>query len=207
MGPTTLQASDLHRNEGFLRLEATVRWVDGFDAGEDPTLVGAKRQILQFLDSSPEPFSRTNYSPGHITASGIVVSPDLSQFLLVLHRRLRRWLQPGGHVEPGDADASRTAAREVIEETQVTLQQVTPALVGLDVHRIPAAHGEPAHLHHDLAFLFLADQADPGDSGDVRSVAWCDWDQLDEFDLDASLRRHVRRARQRVSTRALPIVN
>ncbi len=154
----------------------------------------SRQRILQFLETSPDPWSRTNYKPGHITASGIVFSPDVSRFLLVEHNRLGRWLQPGGHVEKNDADPSQTAAREVREETDVSLRNTAPVLVGLDVHEIPAGRGEPHHLHHDLAFLFLAKSELVRSSGENRRVAWCRRSEMANFGLDASIHRHVRRA-------------
>ena len=180
--------------------EEVARWVEEFDAGHDPTLLQIKRRILQFLDSNSDPMSRTNFEPGHITASGIVFSPDVSRFLLVEHNRLSRWLQPGGHVEKNDADPRQTAAREVVEETSVSLRNIEPILVGMDIHEIPAARGEPCHLHHDLAFLFLAKSEVVSSSGENRRVAWCRRNEMANYGLDASIHRHVQRAWQVVGT-------
>ena len=36
---------------------------------------------------------------GHITASSWVLSPDGRRFLLVHHKKLGAWLQPGGHAD------------------------------------------------------------------------------------------------------------
>lgn len=38
---------------------------------------------------------------GHLTASALVVAPERGQVLLTLHRKLRMWLQMGGHCETG----------------------------------------------------------------------------------------------------------
>ena len=40
---------------------------------------------------------------GHITASAMVIDPEAGRVLLTLHKKLRMWLQTGGHCEPGDA--------------------------------------------------------------------------------------------------------
>ena len=69
--------------------------------------------------SSPrrdDPFARDN-PDGHVTGSAVVARPDGSAFLLVLHRKLGRWLQPGGHTEESDASVFGTALREAREET------------------------------------------------------------------------------------------
>src|SRR5215469_10256209 len=69
--------------------------------------------IRMLLECSPDPFSREQFAPGHITCSGLVLTPD-ARLLIVHHRRLGRWLLPGGHVELSDATIDATAAREVL---------------------------------------------------------------------------------------------
>ena len=54
--------------------------------------------IRMLLECSPRPFSREQFTPGHITCSGLVLAPDSRRILIVHHRRLGRWLLPGGHV-------------------------------------------------------------------------------------------------------------
>ena len=56
------------------------------------------------LECSPEPFSRDQFVPGHITCTGLVIAPDRDGILLIHHRRLDRWLLPGGHVEAADLE-------------------------------------------------------------------------------------------------------
>src|SRR6266496_2271716 len=73
--------------------------------------------IRYLLEHSPDPFSREQFIPGHITCSGMVIAPDGDGVLVVHHRRLVRWLLPGGPVEPEDATIAVSARREVTEET------------------------------------------------------------------------------------------
>jgi 8-oxo-dGTP pyrophosphatase MutT (NUDIX family) len=70
------------------------------------------------------------FTPGHVTCTGVVLSPRRKRVLLVHHRRLDRWLLPAGHVESADGTAAYTAAREVLEETGAQLAAVPPRLVG-----------------------------------------------------------------------------
>src|SRR4029077_20778721 len=89
-----------------------------------------------------------------------VLAPDGERVLLVHHRRLGRWLLPGGHIEPEDATLWEAARREWTKETPVPLlADGTPPLAGVDVHGIPAKGREPYHLHHDLLFPFRASAA------------------------------------------------
>src|SRR2546430_14722206 len=86
-----------------------------------------------------------------------IFSAERSHILLVFHKRLGRWLQPGGHIEPDDRDTSEAAAREVEEETgDAPRREENPLLVGVDVHEIPTSGREPAHLHHDVVWRVIA---------------------------------------------------
>jgi 8-oxo-dGTP pyrophosphatase MutT (NUDIX family) len=100
--------------------------------------------------------------------------------LLIHHRTLNRWLQPGGHHEGLDRlDAS--AAREVWEETGVNVrspnaQSLDAPLIDIDSHAIPAnpAKGEGAHVHHDFLYLFRGDATAPLSPQweEVQGVRW-----------------------------------
>ena len=147
---------------------------------------------LQLLECSPNPFSRHQFTPGHVTASGLVLAPDSVRVLLVHHRRLGRWLLPGGHVEPDDDTIAGSARREVIEETGAV---VTPAfrIAGADVHGIPAGRGEPYHLHHDLLFAFHATSDEFRVSGESHAVAWCGPGDFDRYHIPGNVQRAYRR--------------
>jgi 8-oxo-dGTP pyrophosphatase MutT (NUDIX family) len=112
-------------------------------------------------------FSRKTV-PGHITAAGYIIARDTHRILLIEHAVLRKFMQPGGHYEPGDEDMLQTAKREIVEETgladsELRYQPIKPEqpLVPFDigVHDIPEnpKKGEPAHQHYDFCYLFLVD--------------------------------------------------
>src|SRR5580698_3369438 len=125
--------------------------IRSFNDPSDGAALKSLELILMILACSPNPFSRAQFTPGHITSTGLVLAADGERLLMVYHRRLDRWLLPGGHVEPDDAEIWDTAQREVEEETGADLwHDLAPQLVGIDVHGIPARREEPYHLHHDL---------------------------------------------------------
>lgn len=153
----------------------------------------SRELIVGLLQLTPEPFSRDQFTPGHITCTGLVLHPSRTALLLVHHRRLDRWLLPGGHVEPEDAAIDDAARREVIEETGASLASTNCLLVGMDVHGIPTRRSEPFHLHHDLIFGFRAVGESIECSPESRAVAWCGIDEFDRYDLPESIRRSFAR--------------
>ena len=143
-----------------------------------------KARILRLLEETATPFRRDQFLPGHVTASGFVVNAERNALLLILHRKLGRWLQPGGHIEQTDADVAAAAAREVREE--VGLSNLTPvSLLDVDVHAIPAHGVQPSHEHFDVRFLFCAGDQSPCASSEVRAARWVPIDELLHAGSDA----------------------
>ena len=161
-----------------------------FQDATDGQSLKSRELILLLLACSPAPFSRSQFAPGHITATGLVLAPDGVRLLLVHHRRLDRWLVPGGHVEIEDGEIWDTARREVVEETGAALlPDPAPRLAGMDVHGIPSNRREPYHLHHDMLFAFRAASDAILCSPESREVAWCTPADFDRYALPDNLRR------------------
>ncbi|MBW8486305.1 NUDIX hydrolase [Actinomadura parmotrematis] len=133
--------------------------------------------------------------PGHITASTAVLSDDGARVLLTLHRKLRMWLQLGGHCEPGDVTLAAAALREATEESGVPGLRLDPVPVALDRHRVPCHPGGSWHL--DVQFAARAPAgAEPAISDESDDLRWFPVDALPES-ADAALRRLVARATPR----------
>jgi 8-oxo-dGTP pyrophosphatase MutT (NUDIX family) len=106
---------------------------------------------------------RKNFS-GHITTSAFIVDPDTAEMLLLRHKSLNRWLQPGGHVEGSDVSLNESALREAMEETGIAADQllylpihdIADVPFDIDSHYIPAnpRKSEEGHYHHDWRYVF-----------------------------------------------------
>jgi 8-oxo-dGTP pyrophosphatase MutT (NUDIX family) len=105
----------------------------------------------------------------------VVLSPDCSATCLVLHNKIQVWVQPGGHLEPGDATIAAAALREVAEETGLHGQVRGPVL--LSRHRAPCAPGR-VDYHLDVQHVVVAERVPPVLSEESLDVAWWDVDKL-----------------------------
>jgi len=148
-----------------------------------------------FLEAlaAPDGTSRTRQA-GHLTASAVVLDPAGSSVLLVLHRKVGLWLQPGGHVDDTDPSLSAAALRETGEETGVPGLVVDAVPVDLDRHPAPCG----ARWHLDVRFLVRAPWlAAPVVSEESLDVRWWPVDALPEqrVDLGPLVRAGLQRLR------------
>jgi 8-oxo-dGTP pyrophosphatase MutT (NUDIX family) len=132
-----------------------------------------RTQMLDLAAAAHDPFSRHDYAPGHFTASAFVAHPEGKRVLLVRHRKLALWVQPGGHIDPGDLTPIAAAAREVFEEAGIReMHPVSDDLMHIDIHPIPAHGDQPDHTHYDLRFGFVAGDAALDHSEEVLGALW-----------------------------------
>jgi 8-oxo-dGTP pyrophosphatase MutT (NUDIX family) len=125
---------------------------------------------------------------GHLTASALVVSADRASVLLTLHPKFDRWLQMGGHCEPGDATVRDAAAREALEESGIAGLELTTLPVRLDRHRV-GCHGGSWHL--DVQYAAVApESAAAVISDESLELRWWPVDALPD-DTDDSVCRLV----------------
>jgi 8-oxo-dGTP pyrophosphatase MutT (NUDIX family) len=152
----------------------------------------SRERTLVALGRLSRPFDQGS-DPTHVTGSALVFGPR--GVLLHRHKRLGLWLQPGGHLEPGEApwDAARRESREETGLDLVWPATVTartgPPLAHVDVH-----DGGRGHTHLDLRYELVVDGGDDprpptNESQDVRWFPWPDAIGLADPGLAGFLRK------------------
>ena len=159
-------------------------------------------RVRALVASAPDPFTRSVRD--HVTASALIARPDGTAFLLVHHRRLDRWLQPGGHVEPEDESIFAAALREAREETGISsfAAPLETRILDVDVHPIPAAADRPEHVHFDVRHLVTT--TEEGGTAAPEEVRGVRWFPLEEAlrEADESLQRALGKAARALSATA-----
>ena len=151
-------------------------------------------------------FDRKNFD-GHITTSAFIINGSWSQMLLLEHRSLKRWLQPGGHAEDSDGSLLLSALREAVEETGIVAEQLShfPLLVNsempfdIDTHFIPPNpnKAEAGHYHHDLRYLFVYTGAQDHvyNADEATGQRWIALDELEDNETFATVVAKIRNVR------------
>jgi 8-oxo-dGTP pyrophosphatase MutT (NUDIX family) len=152
-----------------------------------------QEKIIRFLENNDDFYQRSNLA-GHLTGSAWVLSPDKKSALLIHHKKLNKWLQPGGHADDGDESLSQTAEREAIEECGLSeISLLNSGVFDVDVHEIPQKGTVPAHFHYDIRFLFQTQTWDFNpDFSEVKAIKWVKLeDLLQDKVLEQSIKRMV----------------
>lgn len=154
---------------------------DAPDAGQS----AIREALLAYLAVRDDACSRS-CEAGHLTASALVVDAAGERALLTLHPRVGRWLQLGGHIEPGDTTLAGAALREATEESGIEGLTISAAPVHLDVHPVTCSLGIPTR-HLDVRYLAHA----PAGAREIRSEESVDlrWWPLAELPDDVAFGR------------------
>lgn len=142
------------------------------------------------------------------TASAFVVADD--RVLLVHHRKLGQWVQPGGHIDDRETP-DQAARREVLEETgyRVSIQPSAPSsrAPGQTINlprpfRVNLHKVRPDHWHVDFVYLATVGEraGQPPDDGPPLECRWVSRTDLDHLHpIDDQTRRMATAAIDRLA--------
>ena len=102
----------------------------------------------------------------HFAVTSYLCDIEVNNFLLIFHRKLQKWVPPGGHIESGELPHN-AALRELFEETgkrgeiyeiaqyphiKLSLNNQVPNPFCILYEEIPAFQGEIIHMHINLIY-------------------------------------------------------
>lgn len=147
-----------------------------------------KKRFIDFVQKNEDCFERL-LEVGHITASAFIFDTENNKILLLHHKKLNKWLQPGGHCD-GDKDPLSVAIKEVFEETGLVIENQAQPIFDLDIHTIPENKGIPEHEHFDVRYLLLADSKLPlVQNHETNQLKWVDVSEMENYTTEQSLKR------------------
>ncbi len=147
-------------------------------------------------------FDRTN-GTGHIVANALIFYRG--KVLVVFHNFLKRYLQPGGHIEKNDLSIVEGAFREAREETGIndlvlcSWHKETHIPIFIETHLIPenSKKREKQHYHYDCMYAFKTNTKDVRlQTCEVSDFLWMDMKTLIEKDSDSFLSKSLQRSNE-----------
>ncbi len=143
-----------------------------------PEEADAKAQLLALIETYGDEILSRDCPAGHVTCSGFILSPDLTQTLMAYHLIYKSVGWTGGHAD-GDDDLLGVALREAREETSVTqIYPLTRRILSIDILPVPPHEKRgkhvPAHLHYNVTYGLIAPtaQAVADKPDENRGVRW-----------------------------------
>ena len=156
---------------------------------------GMVAKTRHFILQNENCFDR-NLSVGHVSGSSWVVNPARTHVLLLHHRKLGMWLQPGGHAD-GDPDILRVILKETSEETGIPYEHIyllDNNIFDIDVHTVHESAHDIRHTHYDIRFLVEIDDALPiPGNNESHDICWVALHEVSKFNNVLSLHRLMRK--------------
>lgn len=160
---------------------------------EGETQLGVRRRVLDLLDHHGASLADRATPEAHLTGSALVLDASGQRTLVMLHTKLNRWLQPGGHAD-GDHELAGVALKEACEETGIDGLRVHVPAVDIDIHAVDHGDHLGEHLHLDLRFVVVAPPgAVESRNHESQELRWVTLAELEDLADEPSLVRLARR--------------
>jgi 8-oxo-dGTP pyrophosphatase MutT (NUDIX family) len=156
------------------RVEQFTQELNQWNFSTDADQLELYREYRDLIAADQSSLDRAR-AQGHFTASALLVDPTRAQFMLVMHPRVKRWLQMGGHIESSDQSFRDAALRESQEESGYAQIDVGQFPVQLDRHDVvcKSPSGEVIHsVHWDVQFLAMVDHGQDREITEEAQTRW-----------------------------------
>lgn len=135
-----------------------------------------------------------------MTATVYIISED--KVLLLYHKKLRKWLPPGGHLDANETPPE-CAMREAREETGLEVELIPQENVWINrpnansferpflclLEEIPPHGEQPAHQHVD--FIYVAKPVEGGtlthNKTESDALSWYTWEEVEALKDDQEI--------------------
>ncbi len=176
----------MHRSKLIADLEAYgARWCDE---------LAIVTRFIDFVRAETRCFERDCWA-GHVTGSAWIVNPARTHVLLTHHKKLGKWLQPGGHSD-GHNVTLEVALKEAVEESGLEVEPLDREPFDIDIHEIPAREQDPLHCHFDLRYRFVAATDAYSVSDESHDLAWVEFGELRRYTQEPSMLRMLDKSQQ-----------
>lgn len=121
--------------------------------------------------------------------------------LLIYHKKLQKWLPPGGHIEENETPPE-AAVREALEETGLHIELNKQENIWIDrwnaksmerpymclLEEIPEHKGVPAHQHMDMIYTAHPIQGDLSENPEeTEGIHWFTWSEIESLEDDVEI--------------------
>lgn len=155
-------------------------------------------RMLAFFTEHSNPFERACI-PGHFTGSTWLINKAGDKVALCYHKKLKIWLQLGGHAD-GCEDLAEVAFKEAQEESGIDDLKFwsedgnnKPQAFDFDIHTIPANKKDPEHLHLDVRFVIQAKNDNLVLSDESLDLRWFAFDEVQKMTQEESVLRQMKK--------------
>lgn len=148
-----------------------------------------QQKMLELLQACDDCFLRS-CRVGHFTASAFLLNHKKTHALMLHHRKVGNWFQPGGHCD-GDPDVLAVAIKEAQEESGIEeIRPLNPHVFDIDIHLFPTYKDEQAHYHYDVRFVLHAYGDDTlHQNHESKALEWIDVQATKIPNEDPSVKR------------------
>jgi 8-oxo-dGTP pyrophosphatase MutT (NUDIX family) len=155
-----------------------------------------KLMLRLYKEKSILAFYRENIE-AHFTASAWILNPKTHEVLLLHHKKLDKWLQPGGHTD-GETNFEKVARKEANEETALeNLQIVSDQVFDIDIHLIPENKGIPQHDHFDVRFAYFCMEKEKTKiNSESKGFQWIKIKDVETLTNEPSILRMVEKSKK-----------